>query len=166
MGKTFRVLMGTVKKVTEKSISGCCFMFSRMRKHIEPISSPCTMWWQQTIEEKPEANSVEIHPVQMMQILKDVFQDHKMADRYAKHLDKKDSGRFFCLTASSGARNCAQTWDQGGNKVLETPFQKLTDKAITPQRSTPESVGYDVFIPTNLILQPNEERTIYIDVGM
>ena len=43
MGKTFRVLMETVKKVTEKSISGCRLMFSRVCNHIEPISYPRTM---------------------------------------------------------------------------------------------------------------------------
>ena len=37
----------------------------------------------------PEAHAVEIHPVQMTKILRDVFQDPQLAHKYAKHLDKK-----------------------------------------------------------------------------
>ena len=37
----------------------------------------------------PEAHAADIHPVQMMKILRDVFQDPQLAHKYAKHLDKK-----------------------------------------------------------------------------
>ena len=37
----------------------------------------------------PEAHAAEIHPVQMMKILRDVVQDPQLAHKYAKHLDKK-----------------------------------------------------------------------------
>ena len=37
----------------------------------------------------PEAHAAEIHPVQMMRILRDVFQDPQLAHKYTKHLDKK-----------------------------------------------------------------------------
>ena len=37
----------------------------------------------------PEAHTAEIHPVQMTEILRDVFQDPQLAHKYAKHLDKK-----------------------------------------------------------------------------
>ena len=50
--------------------------------------------------------------------------------------------------------------------MLETFFQKLTDKAITPHRATTGSVGYDLFTPINFVLQPREQRTIFIDIAV
>ena len=61
MGKTVKLVMGTVKQVTKKP----------------------------PIEDVPEAHAAEIHPVQMMKILRDIFQDPQLAHKYAKHLDKK-----------------------------------------------------------------------------
>ena len=42
MGKTFNLATGTIKRVTEKPIYGCHRLFSRMRKHTQPVMSPCT----------------------------------------------------------------------------------------------------------------------------
>ena len=42
MGKTFKLVMGTVKQVTKKPLSSCHLPFSRMRKHTRPITSPRT----------------------------------------------------------------------------------------------------------------------------
>ena len=42
MGKTFKIVTGTVKKVTEKPLSGCHLLFSRMFKCTQPIMSPPT----------------------------------------------------------------------------------------------------------------------------
>ena len=42
MGKTFKMVTGTVKQVTKKPLSGCRLLFSRMRKRTRPITSPCT----------------------------------------------------------------------------------------------------------------------------
>ena len=81
--------MGTIKKVTEKPLSGCRHLFSRMHKHTQPVTSLHTTQWQRTIEDVPEAHAAEIHPVQMTKILRDVFQDPQLAHKYAKHLDKK-----------------------------------------------------------------------------
>ena len=89
MRKTFSLAMGTIKKITDKPLSGCRRLFSRMHKHTQPIASPCTIQQQRTIEDMPEAHAVEIHPVQMTKILRDVFQDPQLAHKYTKHLDKK-----------------------------------------------------------------------------
>ena len=43
MGKTFKLVMGTVKQVTKKPLSGCHLLFSRMLKHTRPVASPCTI---------------------------------------------------------------------------------------------------------------------------
>ena len=42
MGKTFKLVTGTVKQVTKKPLSGCCLLFSRMRKRTQPVTSPRT----------------------------------------------------------------------------------------------------------------------------
>ena len=42
MGKTFNLGTGTIKRVTEKPLSGCRRLFSRMRKHTRPVTSPRT----------------------------------------------------------------------------------------------------------------------------
>ena len=89
MGKTLSLATGTIKKVTEKPLSNCRRLFSRMHKHTWPVTSPCTTQWQRTIEDVPEAHAAEIHPVQMTKIFRDIFQDPQLAHKYAKHLDKK-----------------------------------------------------------------------------
>ena len=50
--------------------------------------------------------------------------------------------------------------------MLKTFFQKLTTKVITPHCSTPGSVGYDLFTPINFTIQPQEQRTIFIDLAV
>ena len=89
MGKTFNLATGTIKRVTEKPLSVCHRLFSRMYKCTRPVTSPRTTQQQRTIEDVPEAHAAEIHPVQMTKILRDVFQDPQLAHKYAKHLDKK-----------------------------------------------------------------------------
>ena len=89
MGKTLSLATGTIKKVTEKPLSGCRRLFSRMHKCTRPVTSPRTTPTQRTIEDMPEAHAAEIHPVQMTKILRDVFQDPQLAHKYAKHLNKK-----------------------------------------------------------------------------
>ena len=42
MGKTFKLVTRTIKRVTEKPLSGCCLLFSRMHKRIQPVTSPLT----------------------------------------------------------------------------------------------------------------------------
>ena len=42
MRKTLSLAMGTIKKVTEKPLSGCCHLFSRMHKRTRPVTSPRT----------------------------------------------------------------------------------------------------------------------------
>ena len=42
MEKTFNLATGTIKRVTEKPLSSCHHLFSRMCKCTQPITSPCT----------------------------------------------------------------------------------------------------------------------------
>ena len=42
MGKTFKIVTGTVKRVTKKPLSGCHLLFSRIRKCTCPVTSPPT----------------------------------------------------------------------------------------------------------------------------
>ena len=89
MGKTFSLATGTIKKITDKPLSGCRRLFSRIHKRTRPVTSPRTTRQQRTIEDLPAARAAEIHPVQMTKILRDVFQDPQAAHKYAKHLNKK-----------------------------------------------------------------------------
>ena len=73
--KTFSLATGTIKKITDKPLSNCRRLFSRMHKRTRPVTSPCTIQRQRTIEDMPKAHAAEIHPVQMTKILRDVFQD-------------------------------------------------------------------------------------------
>ena len=53
MRKTFKLATGTIKKITDKPLSGCCRLFSRMHKRTRPITSPRTTQQQRTIEDMP-----------------------------------------------------------------------------------------------------------------
>ena len=43
MGKTFKLVTGTLKKVTKKPLSSCCLLFSRVFKHAQPGTPPPTI---------------------------------------------------------------------------------------------------------------------------
>ena len=163
MGKTLSLATGTIKKVTEKPLSSCRRLFSRMHRCTRPNTSPHTTRRQRTIEDVPEAHAAEIHPVQMTKILRDVFQDPQLAHKYAKHLDKKvqvDS------SVSQEPKIVPDPESSTDTLVLETYFQKLSEKAISPHRATPGSVGYDLFTPINFKIQPKEQKTVFIDLAI
>ena len=48
--------------------------------------------------------------------------------------------------------------------MLKTYFQKLSEKAISPHQATPGSVGYDLFTPVDFLIQPNEQKTVFVDL--
>ena len=50
--------------------------------------------------------------------------------------------------------------------VLKTFFQKLMEKAITPNRATPGSVGYNLFTPIDFIIKLSEQKTSFIDLAV
>ena len=89
MGKTFRLVTGTVKQVAKKPLSGCHLLFSRAFRRNRSGTPPPSTPPQKTTEDTPEIPPAEIHPVQMTKILRDIFQDPQTAHKYAKHLDKK-----------------------------------------------------------------------------
>ena len=89
MGKTFKLVTGTVKQVAKKPLSGCCLLFSRAFRRGRSSTPPPSTPPQKTTEDTLEVPPAEIHPVQMTKILRDVFQDPQTAHKYAKHLDKK-----------------------------------------------------------------------------
>ena len=42
MGKSFKLVTGTVKQVAKRPLSGCRLLFSRMCKCTQPVTSPHT----------------------------------------------------------------------------------------------------------------------------
>ena len=80
-----------------------------------------------------------------------------------KTLRQEGAGRLFCIT---GARDCARSRELHGHSVLETYFQKLSVKAISPHQATPGSVGYDLLTPVDFRIQPKEQKTVFIDLAI
>ena len=76
---------------------------------------------------------------------------------------QESTGRLFCVT---GARDCAQSGGLYQHPVIETYFQKLSEKAVSPHRATPWSVGYDLFTPIDFQIQPKEQKTVFIDLAI
>ena len=37
---------------------------------------------------------------------------------------------------------------------------------ISPHQATPGSVGYDLFTPINFLIQPKEQRTVFVDLAV
>ena len=50
--------------------------------------------------------------------------------------------------------------------MLETFFQKLSERAISPCQATPGSAGYDLYKPIDFVIQPNEQKTIFTDLAL
>ena len=76
---------------------------------------------------------------------------------------QEGTGRLFCIT---GARDRTRSRKLHRLPVLETYFQKLSEKAISPHQATPGSVGYDLFTPINFKIQPKEQKTVFIDLAI
>ena len=163
MGKTFSLATGTIKKITGKPLSGCRRLFSRMHKRTRPVTSPCTTRRHRTIEDLPKAHAAEIHPVQMTKILRDVFQDPQASPQVRETPRQEGAGRLFCIT---GTRDHSRSRECHRHSVLETSFQKLSEKAIIPHQATPGSVGYDLFTPIDFQIQPKEQKTVFIDLAI
>ena len=42
----------------------------------------------------------------------------------------------------------------------------MSERAVSPRRATPGSVGYDLFAPVDFQLQPKEQKTIFINLAI
>ena len=76
---------------------------------------------------------------------------------------QEGTGRLYCIT---GARDRTQSRKLHRHPILETYFQKLSEKAISPHQATPGSVGYDLFTPIDFQIQPKEQKTVFIDLAI
>ena len=76
---------------------------------------------------------------------------------------QESAGRFFCV---SGIQSKPGPGGPRESTVLKTFFWKLMTKAITPRYSTPGSVGYDLFMSIDFVIQPQEQRTIFVDLAV
>ena len=76
---------------------------------------------------------------------------------------QEGTGRLYCITE---ARDCTRSRKLHRHSILETYFQKLSEKAINPRRATPGSVGYDLFTPIDFQIQPKEQKTVFIDLAI
>ena len=76
---------------------------------------------------------------------------------------QESSGRYFCI---AGNTDSPSSEDYRRYPVLETFCQKLSEKVISPRQATPGSVGYDLFMPIDFVIQPNEQKTIFTDLAL
>ena len=76
---------------------------------------------------------------------------------------QEDTSRLYCIT---GARDRTRSRKLHRHSILETYFQKLSQKAISPHRATPGSVGYDLFTPIDSQIQPKEQKTVFVDLAI
>ena len=45
-------------------------------------------------------------------------------------------------------------------------FPEVVREAISPHQATPGSVGYDLFTPVDFLIQPNEQKTVFINLAV
>ena len=128
MGKTFKLVTGTVKRVTKKTLSGCHLLFSRAFKCAQSDTPSPSIPQQGTIEDVLDACLAEIHPVQMTKILRDVFQDLQTAHKYVKYLDKK----MQAGSSVSVELEVNQIWRALRIHCVENPFPEAHDKGNYP----------------------------------
>ena len=95
------------------------------------------------------------------QNLERCFPGPSTSPQVCKTSGQKGAGRFFCITET---RDCSQSRECHRHSALETSFQKLSEKAISPHQATPGSVGYDLFTPIDFQIQPKEQKTVFIDL--
>ena len=76
---------------------------------------------------------------------------------------QEGTGRLLCNT---GARDRTRSRKLHRHSVLETYFQKLSARAVSPHQATPGSVGYDLFTPVDFQIQPKEQKTVFIDLAL
>ena len=157
MGKTFRLVTGTVKQVTKKA------PFRLSPPVFQSGTPPPTTSPQKTTEDTLEVPPAEIHPVQMTKNPERCLPGPTNSAQIRKASRQEGTGRLFCV---SGTQDESRFGGPPEPTELKTLFQKLTTKAITPLRSTPRSVGYDVFTPINFTLKPQEQKTIFIDLAI
>ena len=65
-----------------------------------------------------------------------------------------------------GARDCTRSGRLYQCPTINSYLQKLSEKAVSPHRATPGSVGYDLFTPIDFQIQPKEQKTVFIDLAI
>ena len=138
MGKTLSLATGTIKKVTEKPLSRLSPpVFQDAQVHLTRYVStyytttkdyrgyargPCSGNPPSADDENPEGH----------------LPGPSTGPQICQTPGQEGTGRLFCIT---GARDCTQSRKLHRHSVLETYFQRLSEKAISPHRATPGSVG-------------------------
>ena len=91
------------------------------------------------------------------------FPGPSTSSQVCKTPGQESAGRLFCIT---GTRDRFRSREHHRHSVLETYFQKLSEKAISPHQATPGSVGYDLFTPIDFRIQSKEQKTVFVDLAI
>ena len=151
MGKTFNLATGTIKRVTEKTsfrLSPPVFQDAQMHP-----TRYVSMYHMTTKDYRGCARSPHCRntPSADDKNLEGCFPGPSTSPQICETPRQEGAGRLFCIT---GARDPSRSRELHRHSVLETYFQKLSEKAISPHQATPGSVGYDLFTPVDFLIQP------------
>ena len=50
--------------------------------------------------------------------------------------------------------------------TMTLQYQPLSDRCIPPERASPDSVGYDLFMPINFRIKPKARKVIFLDYAL
>ena len=163
MRKTFSLATGTIKKITDKPLSGCRRLFSRMHKRTRPRYVSTYYTTTEDYRRHARGPCSGNPPSADDKNLEGRLPRPPTGPQIRQASGQEGAGRLLCIT---GARDRTRSRQPHRHSILETYFQKLSERAVSPHRATPGSVGYDLFTPIDFQIQPKEQKTVFIDLAI
>ena len=158
MRKTFSLATGTIKKITDKPLSGCRRLFSRMHKRTRPVTSPRTIRRQRDYRGQTRSPCSRNTSSADDKNLEGCFPGPSGGSQVCEAPRQEGAGRLFCIT---GTRDRLRFREYHRHSRLKATFQKLSEKALSPRQATPGSVGYDLFTPIDFQILPKEQKNCF-----
>ena len=129
MGKTFKLVTGTVKQVTKKPLSGCRLLFSRITQTHPTCYVSTYHTTTQDYREGARTTHSRNSPGADDKNPEGCFPGPSTSPQVRETPGQEGAGRLFCITRT---RDCSRSRECHRHSVLETFFQKLSEKAISP----------------------------------
>ena len=163
MRKTFSLATGTIKKITDKPLSGCRRLFSQDAQ-AHPTCYVST-YYMMTKDYRGQTRSPCSRNTSSAddKNLEGHFPGPSGGSQVCEAPRQEGTGRLFCITRT---RDRSRSGECHRNSRLEATFQKLSKKAVSPHQATSGSVGYDLFTPIDFQILPKEQKTVFIDLAI